>query len=314
VTHEGTGSIARPTSGTDGVPAPATVRSHGLLVLAGAGLFGTIGTARVLGPESPSGSVGAVRVLVAALVLVALVLVPRPAPGAWRAEWRRTATLVAGAAQAAFQLTFLAAVLHSGVAVGTLVAIGSAPLVAGLLAREVSRTWLLATGVALAGLVLLVLGGGGARLSGTGLLLALGAGASYGVYLVATSRAVRHGAPPALTTAVAFTVAAVVLLPWLVLEDATWLSTGSGWLMVGYLALVPTVLAYRLFARGLRHVPPSTASTMALAEPVVATVLGVAALGERLSLDGWVGAVLVLVGLVLVSRRPAAESTAAGLG
>jgi DME family drug/metabolite transporter len=286
------------------------VRLHALLVLVGASLFGTIGTARVLGPESPSGSVGAVRVLLAALVLVALALGERPDPGAWRAEWRRRASLLAGASQATFQLTFLAAVLHTGVAVGTLVAIGSAPVVAGLLTRQVSRTWLVATSVALAGLVLLVLGGGGARLSWAGLLLALGAGASYGLYLVATSRAVTAGAPPALTTAVAFTVAAVLLLPWLALSDAGWLGTTSGWVMVVYLALVPTVLAYRLFARGLRHVPAATASTMALAEPVVATVLGVAVLDERLSLVGWVGAALVLTGLVLVSRRAAASSTA----
>lgn len=281
------------------------MRRHALLVLVGASLFGTIGTARVLGPDSPSGSVGAVRVLLAAVVLVALALGTGPQPGAWRREWTRPTTLVAGAAQAAFQLTFLAAVLHTGVAVGTLVAIGSAPLVTGMLSRQVSRTWLVATSVALGGLVLLVLGGGGARLSWTGLLLALGAGASYGTYLVSTSRAVTAGAPPALTTAVAFTVAAVVLLPWLALSDAGWLATGSGWLMVVYLALVPTVLAYRLFARGLRHVPPSTASTMALAEPVVATLLGVAVLDERLSVAGWVGAALVLTGLALVSRRPA---------
>jgi len=292
--------------------APASSRDLGgrgasaLLVLAGASLFGTIGTARVLGPDSPSGSVGAVRVLLAAVVLVALASVSRPGAGAWRREWARGSTLVAGGAQAAFQLTFLAAVLHTGVAVGTLVAIGTAPLVAGLLSRQVSRSWAVATCVALVGLVLLVLGGGGARLSWTGLLLAAGAGTAYGVYLVATSRAVTRGAPPALTTAVAFTVAAVVLLPWLALEDASWLGTGSGWLMVVYLALVPTVLAYRLFARGLRSVPASTASTMALAEPVVATVLGVALLDERLSVVGWLGAGLVLTGLVLVSRRPAA--------
>ncbi|HET8616349.1 MAG TPA: hypothetical protein VFL94_12550, partial [Actinomycetales bacterium] len=160
------------------------VRLHAVLVLVGASLFGTIGTARVLGPDSPSGSVGAVRVLLAAVVLMLLAQAARPAPGAWRRERRRVATLVAGLAQAAFQLTFLAAVLQTGVAVGTLVAIGSAPLVAGLLSRQVSRTWLVATSVALAGLVLLVLGGGGARLSWPGLLLALGAGASYGVYLV----------------------------------------------------------------------------------------------------------------------------------
>jgi drug/metabolite transporter, DME family len=312
VTSATTGSSAEPGSAAaeglaPGPPAATSdVRSHALLLLLGATLFGTIGTARVLGPTSPSGSVGAVRVLLAAVVLVALAAWTRPARGAWSVECRRPSTLVAGATQAAFQLTFLAAVLHTGVAVGTLVAIGSAPLVAGLLSRHVSRAWVTATAVALSGLVLLVLGGGGARLSWAGLLLALGAGASYGVYMVATARAVTQGAPPALTTAVAFSVAAVVLLPWLVMEDAGWLGTASGWAMVVYLALVPTVLAYRLFARGLTQVPASTASTIALAEPVVAMVLGVVLLGERLSAVGWIGAGLVLTGLVLVARRPTA--------
>ena len=97
-----------------------------------------------------------------------------------------------------------------------------------------------------------------------------------------------------------------VLLPWLVTEDAGWLGTASGWAMVVYLALVPTVLAYRLFARGLTQVPASTASTIALAEPVVAMVLGVVLLDERLSVVGWIGAALVLTGLVLVSRRTTA--------
>ena len=270
------------------------------LMLAAAALFGTIGTARLLGPDAPAAGVGAVRAGLAAVVLVALA----HSHGGWLATARRGPTLVAGAAQAAFQVTFLAAVVQTGVAVGTLVAIGSAPLLAGLLTRQVTRQWLLATGVAVAGLVLLVLGGGGARLSLTGLLLALGAGASYATYVVATARALDDGAAPALVTAVAFGLAAALLSPALLLADLTWLGTGSGWLMVGYLALVPTVLAYRLLAGALVQLPAATAQTLALAEPVVATVLGVLVLGERLSPVGWVGAALVLAGLVLVARRP----------
>jgi DME family drug/metabolite transporter len=72
--------------------------------------------------------------------------------------------------------------------------------------------------------------------------------------------------------------------------------------MAAYLALVPTVLAYRMFTVGLRGIAPPTASTLALAEPVVATVLGVAVLGERLGGLGWVGAALVLAGLALAGR------------
>ena len=279
------------------------------LILAAAALFGTIGTARLLGPDAPAAGVGAVRAGLAAIVLVAVARAR--AQGGWVAQLRRGPTVVAGIAQAAFQVTFLAAVVQTGVAVGTLVAIGSAPLLAGLLTRQATRSWLFATGVAVAGLVLLVLGGGGTRLAPTGLLLALGAGASYATYLVATARALDDGAAPALVTAVAFGLAAALLSPALLLTDLGWLGTGSGWLMVVYLALVPTVLAYRLLADALTRLPPATAQTLALAEPVVATVLGVLVLGERLSPVGWVGAALVLAGLGLVARRPASNGATA---
>ncbi|KQX68905.1 hypothetical protein ASD06_17575 [Angustibacter sp. Root456] len=276
-----------------------------MLVLAAAALFGTIGTARVLGPDAPAASVGAARLVVAALLLVAFAW-PHLRGGGATAELRRPATVVAGVAQAAFQVTFLAAVVLTGVAVGTLVAIGSAPLFAGLISRRVSARWAIATALAVVGLLLLVLGGGAARLTLGGTLLALGAGLSYATYTVATGRAVASGAVPAVTTAVAFTVAAVVLLPALALTDLHWLATPSGLLMAVYLGLVPTALAYRLFAAGLRSVAASVASTIGLAEPVVAALLGVLVLGERLSALGWLGAVLVLLALALAARRPAA--------
>jgi DME family drug/metabolite transporter len=279
-------------------------------VVAAAALFGTIGTARVLGPDAPAAGVGALRVLLAATLLVVLATPWSAAAGVWRGELRRRPTLVAGTAQAAFQVTFLAAVVVTGVAVGTLVAIGSAPLVAGLLSRRVTRSWLLATVVAVCGLTLLVLGGGGTRISLPGLLLALGAGASYATYTVSTSAAVDQGAEPRVTTAVAFSLAALLLLPGLLVTDLHWAGSPSGLVMVGYLAVVPTVLAYRLFASGLETVPAASASTLGLAEPVVATVLGVVVLDERLGPLGWCGALLVLAGLVLVARGQGARGRA----
>ncbi|MDP9416499.1 MAG: EamA family transporter, partial [Actinomycetota bacterium] len=59
--------------------------------------------------------------------------------------------------------------------------------------------------------------------------------------------------------------------------------------------------------------PARTAATLGLAEPLVATVLGVVVLDERLGVAAVVGALLVLAGLVLVARssvRGAEESPA----
>jgi DME family drug/metabolite transporter len=284
------------------VTAPAGHRAGSVaLVLCAGALFGTIGTARVLGPAASSWSVGSVRMLAAsALLLVcALVLGGRTD---LLAVVREPATWVAGAGQAAFQVTFLAAVELTGVAVGTLVAIGSAPIVSGLLTRHTSRTWAVATAVGVAGLTLLVLSGGGdGSVDAAGMALSLGAGVSYATYIVATKRVVHRGHAPVPTAAAAFTVSAIVLTPGL-LSDLGWLGTSAGLAMAAYLTMVATVLSYLLFTAGLRGLPAATANTLGLTEPLVATLLGVLVLDERLAVQGWLGALLVLAGIAVLAR------------
>ena len=286
--------------------------SSALLVLAGASLFGTVGTAQALGPDVPSSSLAAGRMLLTAGVfcLVAVALGRR---SGIVAAYRLAPTWWAGAGQGAFNLFFLAAMRESGVAVGTLVAIGAAPVVTGLIARHVTRMWLFATAVAVAGLVLLVLGqrAGPLHASVPGVALALGAAASYATYIVAGNAAEARGVETQSFLAAAFSVSAVVTLPWLVLGDLRWVGSGAGAVLLGYLVLVPTILAYSLFNRGLRGVRSSTASTLALAEPVVAATLAFLVLGERLSAIGLLGAAMVLVGLLLVVRSTTAGDTVA---
>lgn len=278
-----------------------------LLVLAGASLFGTVGTAQALGPDVPSSSLAAARLLLTAGVLVAIVLALGGGRGITAAA-RRAPTWFAGVGQGAFNLFFLAAMKETGVAVGTLVAIGAAPVITGLIARHVTRLWLVATTVAVTGLVLLVWGQQGGSMEATplGVALALGAATSYATYIVAGNAAEELGLETQAFLAAAFSVAAVVTLPGLLVGDLGWVTTAGGALLLGYLVLVPTVLAYSLFNRGLRGVRSSTASTLALIEPVVAASLAFVLLGERLGPLGLVGAGLILLGLVLIVRSTAA--------
>lgn len=278
-----------------------------LLVLAGASLFGTVGTAQALGPDVPSSSLAATRLLLTAVVLVAIVLALGGGRGITAAA-RRAPTWFAGVGQGAFNLFFLAAMKETGVAVGTLVAIGAAPVITGLIARHVTRLWLVATTVAVTGLVLLVWGQQGGSMEATplGVALALGAATSYATYIVAGNAAEELGLETQAFLAAAFSVAAVVTLPGLLVGDLGWVTTAGGALLLGYLVLVPTVLAYSLFNRGLRGVRSSTASTLALIEPVVAASLAFVLLGEWLGPLGLVGAGLILLGLVLIVRSTAA--------
>lgn len=275
-----------------------------LLVVSATALFGTIGTARVLGPDASSWSVGGLRLLVAAIALVA-VAVWMDGHVPFRSLLRRRESLLAGAGQAAFQVTFLTAVQLTGVAVGTLVAIGSAPLVTGLLTRAVNPRWLMSTGLGLVGLTLLVTGSAGS-VSVPGVALALGAGVSYAVYTTASSR-LAVDAAPASVTAAGFVVAAALLAPALLVTGNGWVSEPSGLALLAYLALAATALAYLLFVRGLRTVPAATAQTLGLTEPVVATLLATLLLGERLTVTGAVGASLVGLALLLLARSAASR-------
>jgi drug/metabolite transporter, DME family len=224
-----------------------------------------------------------------------------------RAALRLRGTWLAGAGQAGFQVCFLTAVTTTGVAVGTLVATGSAPLWTGLVTRRVSRPWWSATALALVGLTVLVLAGQDVRLAPWGVVSALGAGLSYAVYLASSERVVAAGVRPAPAVAGAFLVAAALLAPALVVGDLGWLATPGGPVLAGYLALGPTVLAYLLLYAGMGGLSPSPVATLGLAEPVVATALGVLVVGEQLQPAGVVGAALVLGGLLVLARATASR-------
>ena len=287
-------------------------------VLLAAALFGTTGTAQALGPSSttPLG-VGAARLVVGGLVLVAVLPLVGARWSAALALWRTPSGLVAGLCTALYQLFFFAGVQRAGVAVGTLAALGSGPVLTGLLARRLlgerpGRAWLAATGLCLAGLGLLVLAGGtSGAADGRGVALAVLAGASYAAYTVLAKRQLDAGCAPPAVMAAAFGLGGLLSVPVLLSQPRAWLTTGDGVVLALYLGLGTTTLAYLLFVRGLAVLPAGPVTTLMLAEPVVATALGVVVLDERLSALGAVGAGLVLVGLLVQGRGAGATADGA---
>lgn len=284
-------------------------------LLLAAALFGTTGTAQALGPDGTTPlAVGAARLAVGGL---ALLLVLRLLGGSVRAAaslWRTPLGLLSGLCTALYQVSFFAGVDRAGVALGTLVTIGSGPVFAGLLAAAAlrdrpGRAWAVATALCVTGLVLLSLtgqraGGGG---DAVGIALALLSGLAYAAYTVAAKTLIGRGHSSGEVMASAFGLGGLVLLPVLALQPVAWLATPAGLALALYLGLVTTTAAYVLFGRGLAVLPAGPVTTLVLAEPLVATALAVGVLGERLALLGAVGAAVVLVGLVVqgaAARRP----------
>lgn len=283
--------------------------------------FGTTGTAQAYGPDDVSSSaVGLARIVVggALLGLVAWWVAGRPRVAAPTSAARIGTVLLGGVAVLAYQPTFFAGARLNGVAIGAVVTLGAAPALTGLLEWATtkvvpSRTWLLATGCAVVGVLLLsgLTEGGGRGVSLPGLAGSLGAAASYAVYTVAAKRLLDDAWTPTAAIGSIFATAAVLGAPFLLLVDLGPLMSVPGVATVGWLALVTVVLAYVLFAIGLQQLTAATVSTLTLVEPLTACVLGLVLLGERVSATGWAGLTVLLLGVVLlaVPRRPVPAAT-----
>ena len=276
-----------------------------------AALWGTVGAVQEIGaPNAAPVVVAAARSLLGGSLLLGVVILLGRWSEVGRLMRRSPGTaLVTMVAMATFQFGLLTGVRLAGVAVGTLVSIGSAPVWAGLLAtlagRPPQRRWLVATACTIAGAAVLVVPHGGAESEvSAGVLAGLLAGASYGTFATVSKRLMESGTGGIPVMAVALSGAGVLLAPVLVAGDLAWIATLRGALAAAWLGVATITLAYILFARGLAGLDAPTATTLTLAEPLTATLLAVVVVGERLAGTALVGALLLLVGLVAVGGRP----------
>lgn len=311
-------------------------------ILLAAVLWGTTGTAATLLPDAVSPlATGAATMTIGGLLLA--LTAPRGALLALRTPGALRWLLPGALAVAVYPLAFYSGMSLAGVAVGNVVALGTAPVFAAILEQlldpadrrqPLGGRWLLSAVAATAGVALLAVfghhGEGSASAGGTlpGIALGLLAGLAYAGYTYTAGRVIGLGVPSRGAMAAQFGLGAVLLLPVLLATGGPLLRLAAGGAesplaqllasphplaVVGYLALGPMFLAYVLFGRGLRTVSSSRATTVTLIEPFVATLLAVVAVGERLAPLGWVGLALVLAGVVSVAteRRAAPGGTAA---
>jgi inner membrane transporter RhtA len=242
----------------------------------------------------PAGVV-TLRLGLAALVLL-VVLRPRPP-----ADARALGLVVAfGTAIAGMNLVYPALrYLPLGVAMSLLLLGPLAVALAG------SRRPVDAACALLAAAGVFLIGDGGGPLPVAGLVLALGAGASMGCYLLLSRRA---GASDRGILALAVAWAAVVTFPFGVSASGAALLHPSA-LGVGLLvAVLSAVLPYSLDLAALRRLPPRTVGVLQSLEPVVGALAGLVLLGELLDVRQWVAVGCITAaaaGAVLTPRRAA---------
>lgn len=291
-----------------------TTRTGTLALVVASILWGTTGTAASFLPSNVSPlAIGASTMGVGGLLLFAWSF--RRSIAALRDPAARTWLAIGAIGVVVYPLAFYTAMDLAGVAIGNVVALGSGPVFAAVFEwaverRGLSRRWVASTGIAVAGILLLSVGGEGAGDAPNdvlpGVLLGLVAGAAYALYTYAAGRAMRfdHGSNAVMGGM--FGLGALALVPVLVVTGAPLLQSTSSLSIGAYLAIGPMFVAYLLFGIGVGVLRSSAVTTITLIEPLVATLLAVIVVGERLGAVGWIGLGLILAGVTLVStaRQP----------
>jgi drug/metabolite transporter (DMT)-like permease len=192
-----------------------------------------------------------------------------------------------------------------------------APVLVALWARlayhePVRRRIWAALALSIAGIALLVELWNGLTLDGLGVAAALGSAVTFAVYILSAERAVVRRDPVSLVC-YGFLLASIfwaVLEPWTsfpaerVDETVSLLGRLEDvslpvWLLMSWMVVLGTIVPFALLAASLRHIPASRAAITAMFEPVAATGLAFAWLGESLTAFQLVGALVVLVAIVL---------------
>lgn len=214
--------------------------------------------------------------------------------------------MLTGVMIALSQAAYFAAIRQVGVTIATLLALCTSPvIVAGisvlLKLERLTVKLLMALGCAIVGSILLV--GVQTELPQNiqnGVLYSLLCALFYAGMMVC-GRFLANGYHPLQITSVSFGAGAVMLLALNLAGGLVVIRNLEGWLLLAYLGIVPTALAYWLFLAGMRHVSATTASIVALVDPLTAALLAWLLFGETLSASGLIGVVFLVMSFGLAS-------------
>lgn len=281
-------------------------------ILFSAVVWGTTGTAATFAPEVSAAAIGAAAMGVGGIAQA--LVAARGIARSRTALWDQRRLLVIGALSVAiYPLAFYGAMRLAGVTVGTVITIGSAPLLSALIEylldrRNLTLRWSVGALVGLVGMVLIcvaenlshgeVVGGDSVPL---GVFLGLTGGLTYALYSWSARKMMLQGTRSSVAMGATFGLGGLLLMPVLIATGGPFLASWTNAAVGIYMAAVPMFLGYLSFGFGLARVQASTATVITLLEPVVAAVLAVLIVGERLPNLGWIGVAMVVGCLVIIA-------------
>lgn len=213
--------------------------------------------------------------------------------------------IVAGTALALHFWLWITSLSHTSIA-SSVVLVTSHPAMVAVLSfmlwrERLGRTAILGILVAFAGLIVINLGG--FSLSSSvfeGNLMALAAAGAMAVYLL-SGRHIRERIDALSYLAMVYTLVAILLLAAAGIRGESFLgySSKTYW-MLALLGLVPQLIGHTSLNLAVRRLPATVVSVSILGEPVGATLLGWAVLGEAPGIKEIIGGLIILCGILMV--------------
>ena len=263
-----------------------------LLVFLGALFFSGSGTIQSFAPEEATAFIlGALRLLVAGIFLIGWcraknLLHPLKNVNTFK-------ILLSALALAGFQLSFFLGVRSAGVAVGTVVTIGTTPIMAA-----VFGLLYISTGIAILGLVLLNINDIN-TFKISSILFPVMAGTIYAFYLSQSKELLQKSRPEIIMTYL-FMLSSLVLLPLWFIFPCAWVLTPRGILIALGLGVITTAIPYCLVMAGLKNCDTAKAATLSLGEPLGAAILGFTLLREPINIMSFCGVIAIFISVLVL--------------
>lgn len=214
-------------------------------------------------------------------------------------------------AVAIYPLAFYSSMRLSGVTIGTVVSIGSAPILSVIIEYfshdfRPTKQWVLGASSGIVGVLFLSFSDNN---EGTilyehitmGILLGLIAGLTYAFYSWSARQLMLKGISAKSAMGATFGCGGLLLMPIIIVIGSPLFDSVTNMIVSIYMAFIPMFLGYLCYGFGLSKIPASTATTITLLEPVIATILAILVVGESLSLIGWIGITLIFICLIFIT-------------
>ena len=274
-----------------------------VLVLMAAILWGTTGSAQAFAPRGATPIViGALRMAIGGTFLLLVAKVR----GGFKTKIKldKKLLVLASICMAAYQPLFFSGVFKTGIALGTVLALGSAPVFSGMIeyfmGEKLSIRWIIGTIISIIGCSLLFGGQDSMNMNVLGSSLSLGAGLSYAIYVKVSKKLFQNSTRDEVN-GLGFVISALILSPILFMNDLSWVTSTRGIMTTLHLGIIATALAYTLFAYGIVNISTPKAVALTLAEPLTAAMLGVFMFNENFTSISMIGGSLLFCGLIINS-------------